>query len=192
MFIAIEGDNGTGKTTLSKFFRNLGFEIVSEIDEAKILETEAKKFLPGSLERHEAFIKYNSFCGEYTAKPGKFLIIRYWISTIAAAFADGLFDFRTSMNIAQSLSESMPKPDYIFRLLCDYQVRISRIAGRKNKNNGHLEDNISPDRDMKYKTFSDSLFNIICKCYNVHVIETASITPLQTFIEIAGVIDTKL
>lgn len=181
MFVVIEGDNGTGKTTLGKLFRHSGFEFVSEDDKARNLEAEAKKYSRDSLQRYEAFMKYNKFCGDYAVKSGRAVIVRYWFSTLAAAFADGLFDFDYALKLSETLYASMPKPDYVFRLYCDYQVRISRISRRNSKGG----DDISQERDRKYTLISNALG---CNIYGWYNIDTTNLTPSQTFTKIKMII----
>ena len=172
MFIVIEGDNGTGKTTLGELFRHSGFEFVNRLDEAGTLEAEAKKFAPGSLQRHEAFLKYNKFCGNYASSRVKAVLVRYWFSTLTAAFADGLFEFDYALKLSESLYSSMPKPDYVFRLYCGYSARKERILRRRQS-----DDDISQERDERYRLFSDALGGKISRWYNI---DTTKLTLSQT------------
>lgn len=181
MFVVIEGDNGTGKTTLGELLEDAGFEFVSKKCEARTLEAEAKKYPCDSLQRYEAFMKYNKFCGGCAAESRRAVVVRYWFSTLAAAFADGLFEFDYAVKISESLYSSMPKPDYVFRLYCDYSVRTSRISRRNSKGG----DDISQERDRKYILISNALG------YNIpgwYTIDTTNLTPSQTFTKIKMII----
>ena len=184
MFIVIEGDNGTGKTTLGKFLQRSGFVIVNDTEEAKSLEAQAKTYPPDSLQRYEAFVKYNRFCGEYTLKTENAVSVRYWFSTITAAFADGIFTLEEAMNISEQLNTSMIRPDYIFRLYCDYPVRTERILRRASDSTEHLYDDTSLERSIKYRQFSDVLVRKFGNCYNIN---TTTSRPSQIFTKIAKI-----
>ncbi|MBQ7215729.1 MAG: hypothetical protein IJS39_07065 [Synergistaceae bacterium] len=184
MFIVIEGDNGTGKTTLGKFLQRSGFVIVNDTEEAKILEAQAKTYPPDSLQRYEAFLKYNRLCGEYARKSENAAAVRYWFSTITAAFADGIFTSEEALNISEHLNVSMIRPDYIFRLYCDYPVRTERILRRASRSTGNLSDDVSIERSIKYRQFSDVLVQRFGNCYNI---DTTASKPSQMFTKIAKI-----
>jgi broad-specificity NMP kinase len=97
--VLIEGDNGTGKTTISQKFSENGFYVVTDEPAIKELEKQAKTFDVGSKERIDAFIAYNRYCGNEALKYKNSLIVRYWISTVSAVSADGLFSLLTRQYI---------------------------------------------------------------------------------------------
>ena len=104
------------------------------------------------------------------------LIIRYWISTVAAAFVDGIFLLEEALSVALRLYQCMPKPDYIFTFHCDYLSRIERIKKRELLCN--QDDDISLVRDKKYRIILEALSKEI---QNWYVIDTNNISPATTF-----------
>ena len=180
MFILFEGDNGTGKTTIGTYLKKCGYFIITDNREVSAMEIKAKEYPSGSQERFDAFLEYNKFVGSHINRAEKVVVIRYWISTVAASFADGLFPLDRALSIANDLYRTMPKPDYIFRLFCDYSVRIARIAER-NLTLKNVQDDMSLIRDEKYQTILDILSKKIDGWYTIN---TTYRTPLQVFEEI--------
>lgn len=155
MFIVIEGDNGTGKTTVSEILNTEhGFEFITIQQKIRQLENHAKCFETGSMQRYEAFLNYNRACGEQVMKYKKSLLARYWVSTVAAAYADGLFDLEEALRRAEKLRNTMVLPDRIFRLKCAFDTRIGRIKKRALTNGN---DDITDTRDSKYSLILDKL-----------------------------------
>ncbi len=151
MFLLIEGDNGTGKDTLALELAKYGFDIVSYHESVKAQEAKAKR-LSGE-NRISSFLEYNAICGEL-ASAGEVngIVIRYWISTLAAAYADKSPGYTTDFVIktAQRLVGKMPKPDMVVYLDCDYNCRVDRITKRNNVNTT-LKDDTSALRHERYK-----------------------------------------
>ena len=155
MFVVIEGDNGTGKTTVSHILNSqYGFEFITEHQQILELEQQAKRFATGSAERFEAFLDYNSVCGRQAKKYDKALLARYWISTVSAAYADGLLDINETLEKADMLMETMVIPDFVFRLRCDFDKRIERIDKRAAVNGN---DDRTAERDRRYSFILDCL-----------------------------------
>lgn len=168
MFIVIEGDNGSGKTTIAENIMKLGYFFVTEDDKAKITEIEAKKLEKGSQERYEAFLAYNELCGSYATKVDNILLVRYWISTVSAAYADGLYTLEEALKEAEEKERLMPRPDYVFRLYCDYEERISRVK-KRNVKIDNCSDDISRERDEKYREILDVLERKLNYMYMIDV-----------------------
>ena len=140
MFVVIEGDNGTGKTTVSHILNSqYGFEFITEHKEILELEQQSKRFATGSAERFEAFLDYNSVCGRQAKKYDRALLARYWISTVSAAYADDFLDINETLEKADMLMETMVIPDFVFRLRCDFDKRIERIDKRAAVNGNEQE-----------------------------------------------------
>jgi thymidylate kinase len=182
--IIIEGDNGTGKTTIGQKFSEKEYFVVTDDATAKECETSAKTFQIGSRVRFDAFVKYNDFCGKLAKEHNNSLIVRYWISTVAAGYADGCFSMPEALMIATNLYKKLPEPDYVFRLKCDYGVRISRINAR-NSIVPDATDDITIERDKKYQEILDELEKIV---NNWFTINTADQSPEQIFEVMIGII----
>lgn len=136
MFLVIEGDNGTGKDTLAQKISVHGYEIVSYNKNIKIEETKAKKLL--GEERVAAFYNYNMLCGKIAQQEKKStIIIRYWISTLAANYADNKSTKESFIKSVTENENKFSKPDYVICLNCSFKERIARINQR---NNGQLDD----------------------------------------------------
>ena len=155
MFIVIEGDNGTGKTSVASILnKKHNFEFITEHPDIAELEQKAKSFDIGSIERFEAFLDYNRACGEQSEKHIRSVLARYWISTIAAGYADKLFDINETLTRADSIIKTMPRPDHIFRLKCSFEKRIERIEKRALSDGN---DDITAERDKRYSFILDNI-----------------------------------
>jgi len=116
MWIAIEGDNGAGKDTLAKHFERDGWNVVTYRPAVAQSFKEAAS-LEGA-ERVESFVGYNRLCGELASNEvSPCLLIRYWPSTLAAAYADGIWDDARAKLEAERLRSRLPLPDRILYLL---------------------------------------------------------------------------
>lgn len=148
-FIVIEGDNATGKTTLCSCFP---FEIINSQKWFQDEEIKLKK-LPLN-EKIPAFLKFNLKCGQYGYSMDHYCVLaRYWISTVCAAYADGLYDFQTAQNEARANINSFPMPEVTIFLRCPNSVRLSRIMERR-KEIGDYSDPIAEIRNEKYLQIS--------------------------------------
>jgi thymidylate kinase len=174
-FIVIEGDNASGKTTLVEYFQKSGFEIPTITPEA-IAREKAAKLLSG-IDRINAFIAYNTFCGALSRNFENSLLVRYWISTVAAAYADDLFPLDIAMRKAAELYENQRKPDFIFCLKCPYDARIDRINERK-RITGDISDNVSKERDVKYQHILSDIKKSVKNWYDI---DTTTNAPEQVF-----------
>jgi len=174
-FIVIEGDNASGKTTLVDFFQKSGFEIPSIMPEA-IAREKAAKLLSG-IDRINSFIAYNTFCGDLSRKFENSLLVRYWISTVSAGYADNVFSLDIAMQMAKGLCENQRKPDFVFCLKCNYDVRFDRINERKRLT-GDTSDNVSKERDEKYQFILSEIKKLV---KNWHDIDTVTNEPKQVF-----------
>src|SRR5579863_8497797 len=88
----IEGDNGAGKTTLADRLMADGWFLASRTPQAVAEATRASSLR--GVDRVGAFLAYNQMCGELaSAHPKPSFLVRYWPSTLAASFADKIFDW---------------------------------------------------------------------------------------------------
>ena len=150
MLIVIEGDNGTGKTTLGNLLKNYGYNVISEEPEVIAMSKEFKKYPAGSIERFNAFVGFNEYCLEKCKNIKNADLIRSWISTVSAAYADGLMTMEDAKKTAEKFLVQYPIPDLIIRLQCEYSVRIQRIKERSLKDNDKSDD-ITSSRNNKYQ-----------------------------------------
>lgn len=145
-WIVIEGDNGTGKDTLAEQVEKLGFDILTYKAEVKFAEMTARDFQ--GEKRLLSFLEYNRLCGSMAMlNCGPSLLVRYWVSTVAAAYADQIWNWKVANEQALRCAADFPMPDLIVQLECELVERRSRIA-KRNANSG---DNISIARDWDYR-----------------------------------------
>lgn len=177
-WIVIEGDNGTGKDTLANNLVKYGWHVVSWQTEAKQSEQIAR--LQHGRERVDAFLSYNGICGNIASEAHyQTLVIRYWPSTLAAAYADSLLSWKEIESKLVYCLSSLPQPALIIYLKCDLQARQKRIAER----GGNLDDTSLKRHDRHYqaiKWISQYIKNWVC-------VDTSTATPevvVKMFLEI--------
>lgn len=149
-FIVLEGDNGSGKTTLAQALKNFGFCLVSEDDSLEQMKTAAKKL--NGLEKIRAFYQYNMLTAQKAlqVKNLKSLVVRYWVSTLAAAYADEFINFEEMRSHCEENIKNFPLPTTFFYLKCNYSERMKRIEARR-KISGITDDSIDKFRSDRYK-----------------------------------------
>ena len=154
MFLVIEGDNGAGKDTIASKFENDGFEIVTYYKKIKAMELLAKKEC-GKIKVLK-FMAYNKAEGDLIKdirNQSNALLIRYFVSTLAAGYADEIFTYEETMDLLKSTYSKFEKPDLIVRLKCDYKERIRRIEER----NSPEYDDKTLKRDNRYRWITDRI-----------------------------------
>ena len=152
-FIVIEGDNGTGKDSLAQQLKKCEkIDIITYNSDIKKAEKVAKKF--SSEKKVRMFLGYNKLCSDLVKSNNQdSLLIRYWISTLAAAYADGVYDYERIIELSKRCIDKLEVPDCIIRLKCNYSERIKRIEGR----NSNDYDDKTIQRDIKYQYITDKL-----------------------------------
>jgi thymidylate kinase len=171
-FIVIEGDNGTGKDTLAQQIGNIGYNIITYTEEAKKAEIKARSSY--GEDRLLSFLDYNKTCGLLsTLSNTSSLVIRYWISTLAAAYADQLWDFETVNTKTSYCLSQLPIPDLVIQLKCDFSERKNRVITR-----GVSDDNMCFDRNERY----DFVLNkISSNVSSWEIIDTTHLSQQQVF-----------
>lgn len=155
MFLVIEGDNGTGKDTLAQKLEKYGFKILTYDERIKKFEKVAKQAT--GEEKIKRFLAYGKACSDFVSeskiKNENVILIRYWISTLAAAYADGVYDYKKISSIIDTIYPKLEKPDNLLRLNCNFNERIERIQNRKSAN----FDDITKERAEKYEWISSKI-----------------------------------
>lgn len=148
-FIVIEGDNGTGKDTLALNIQdNMGYKIITNEPKIKELNRKAKEHF--GEERVKRFLEYGKACSNIANNTTEnHIIVRYWISTLAAAYADNIYTYKQTLDAEKIYCSELCKPDAIICLWCDYKERTKRIKTRNSKD----FDDITKQRNEKYRFF---------------------------------------
>lgn len=155
VFVVIEGDNGTGKDTLAKKLAESGYGIISYLPAVKEREKVARK----SVNKTQAFLDYNNYCGNLVMEDNTpSIVIRYWISTLAAAYADHIYKYDKVIQLTDEMKKTMVVPNVVIRIWVGAETRLNRIASR-NANNPELSDDVSIARSQRYEWISKEILN---------------------------------
>lgn len=101
------------------------------------------------------FLAYNKKCSEMVKKESDCdkLLVRYWLSSLTAAYADCIYDYNKVMKMSVICLEKMERPDYIIRLRCNFNERIRRIEER---NSSEFDDK-TMKRNIDYQYITDKI-----------------------------------
>ena len=165
MNLLIEGDNGTGKDTLATGLQGQSFDIITYHEEIQHQIDRARTFR--GAEHVLKFLDYNASCGrlmeEASCKNTDTITIRYWPSTLAAAYADRKLSESECDTLADICTKTFPLPDLVIFLVCDHNERVHRIVLRNSPN----FDDKSIERAGRYAYYSDKitekLGDIVCR-----------------------------
>lgn len=153
-FFVIEGDNGTGKDTLAVKLQSEGFTILTYDKRMREMEKIAKT--KKGKDRILNFMAYNKACGDLARQKRQHknvLLIRYFISTLAAAYSDGIFSHDETLKLLRDTYSKFEKPDLFIRLQCDQQKRIKRIEERNSMD----FDDKTVKRAVRYRWITDEM-----------------------------------
>jgi len=181
--VVIEGDNGTGKDTVGEILANeKKYLIINNDDEAVRISKMARQ--TDRKEQTFGFLKYSETLGKIAERHEKSLIIRYWMSTLAAAYADYILSWDEVIIKAKELLNKLPIPHYVFYLICNFNQRIERINAR----NATSFDDRTPVRSERYAFISQEISKLFEHWY---VIDTSNSTPYEVYLEIQRIIGTS-
>lgn len=156
MTLLIEGDNGTGKDTLAMAFQPQ-FDIITYHDAIQQKMDVARTFK--GREQTLKFLDYNASCGRvmdnHTKSGIDSITIRYWPSTLTAAYADGKLTEAECDLLVGVCMATFAMPDLIIFLVCDHNERVRRIVLRNSPN----FDDKSVERAMRYAYYSEKIMN---------------------------------
>ena len=184
-FIVIEGDNGTGKDTLAQALAPYGFEIVTYKPEANKALKNAR-----AVTTIESFLEYNMVCSNLcltNSNPLKTnLLIRYWTSTLASAYADQNWTVAQVDRVLERCLKEMAIPDCFIRLTCSMDERVRRIEERGAVGN----DDITLERAAKY----NFIFSHIMKKIPTRWIEisTSDLSPAQVKAKVLSLLNDNI
>lgn len=148
-FIVIEGDNGTGKDTLAENIKEkLNYKILTNEPYIKELNRQAKKYT--GEKRVREFLNYGKICSEVIKNTEEnSILVRYWLSTLSAAYADKIYNYKQVCEIENEICSKFCKPDMVICLWCDFETRVKRIKSRNAKD----FDDVTKERNERYKWF---------------------------------------
>lgn len=156
MNLLIEGDNGTGKDTLAMAFQPQ-FDIIT-YHEAIQQKMDVARTFKGR-EQTLKFLDYNASCGRvmdnYTKSGIDSITIRYWPSTITAAYADSKLTEAECDLLVDVCMTTLTVPDLVIFLICDHSERVRRIVLRNSPN----FDDKSAERAKRYAYYSEKIMN---------------------------------
>lgn len=176
-WLLIEGDNGTGKDTLRALFEQAGWQLNAD----SVAASAALDFARQSVgrDRITAYLDYCRYCTPKTATAEcKTVTVRYWPSTLAGGYADGLLDRNELENLTASCIMDFPAPDGVVELRCSADVRINRIVRRVPEWPGAV-DSIEPERARLHRLALEH----IASCWNRPWLrlDTSLMSPTQVF-----------
>ncbi|MCH7724883.1 MAG: hypothetical protein IH991_00165 [Planctomycetes bacterium] len=128
IWFVIEGDNGAGKDTLADRLLPDGWFLASRSPHV-VTAKEQASHLTG-VDRVDAFLLYNQMCAKLATKhPSRSVLVRYWPSTLAAGFADSIFEWAEFETRVEQCVRELPTPELILFLQCGLDARHNDAAG---------------------------------------------------------------
>lgn len=187
MFLVIEGDNGTGKDTLAQGLQNQ-FEIITYYSEIQQKMDYARTFK--GRENALKFVESNALCSRFVnenaLKGINSLTIRYWLSTIAAAYADGKWTEEECDMATELCMISYAMPDLLIYLECDHEERVNRIIVRNSPN----FDDKTVGRAQRYAYYSKKVMDKLGD--RVHRVTTSGRGREDVLDEVRGIINQQV
>ena len=187
MYLLIEGDNGTGKDTLAQGLQNQ-FDIVTYRSEIQQKMDYARTFK--GRENALKFMECNALSSRFVEENEKngidSIVIRYWPSTIAAAFADRKLS-ETDCDLLMKMSTSSnAMPDLLVYLECDHGERVNRIIARNSPN----FDDKTEERAARYAYYSKKVLDQLGD--RVHKVKTSGKTREEVQADVRSLINQQV
>lgn len=187
MFLLIEGDNGTGKDTLAQGLQNQ-FEIITYRSEIQQKMDYARTFK--GRENALKFMECNALSSRFIEENEKngtdSIVIRYWPSTIAAAFADHKLSENDCDLLMKMSMSSNAMPDLLVYLECDHGERVNRIIARNSPN----FDDKTEERAARYAYYSKKVLDQLGD--RVHKVKTSGKTREEVQAEVRSLINQQV
>lgn len=185
IWCVIEGDNGAGKDTLANYFTASGFVIINTLPVAQDAEKHARSLI--GQEKVNAFLEYNRACATLAQEVHTHAVqIRYWPSTLAAAYADDIMTWDQVQEAADRQATSNIHPTLFFYLECDLEERIKRIASRGPILNKY--DNISSKRATRHKK---AILSFSARCIQWRNIDCTYLQPHEVFAKATCILNSQ-
>ncbi len=147
LWFVIEGDNGAGKDALADRLIDDGWFLSSRLPQV-VAEKDSARLQYGK-DRVTAFLSYNQRCGELASThSSRSFLVRYWPSTLAAAFADDILEWPDFESWVDRTVRQLPAPALILYLQCGLNTRRDRVQQR-GMVPGSVDD-VSENRDRRY------------------------------------------
>ena len=176
IWLVIEGDNGSGKDTLANQLGICGFEVINSFPLARSREQRAR--IRSDAARVTAFLEYNRTCAELAGSIARAVQIRYWPSTLAAAYADEIMTWEQIQAAAARQSASALQPNMFLYLECSHEVRAKRITDR-GAQLGKI-DSLSLRRAARHKSAMTYFSMQLDKWFNL---DSTHLTPKEVLTE---------
>lgn len=187
MYLLIEGDNGTGKDTLAQGLQNQ-FDIVTYRSEIQQKMDYARTFK--GRENALKFMECNALSSRFVEENEKngidSIVIRYWPSTIAAAYADRKLS-ETDCDLLMKMSmSSNAMPDLLVYLECDHDERVHRIEVRNSPN----FDDKTEERAARYAYYSKKVLDLLGD--RIHKVKTSGKSREEVQAEVRSLINQQV
>ena len=132
-------------------------------------------------ERLLSFLEYNRLCGSMAAFANNpSLLVRYWLSTMAAAYADQLWSREKMNEQVIRCIDQFPVPNLIIQIKCELSTRRTRVAMR-----GNSGDNMCMERDKNYGWALDEMRKHFPSWESV---DTTHLSPPEVFQAVQGIL----
>ncbi len=173
-WLVIEGDNGVGKDTLRALLERAGWLHINALPGPQAALARARSYRDA-----DRIGPYLAFCRECAAEAVRrgalSVVVRYWPSTAAGAFADELIDEDQFQLLVTRCVEEFPRPDAVVELRCAQRERVQRVLRRSATPAG--TDNLDPARAVRHRWALER----IAAQWDVpwQVVDTTSLDPEQ-------------